>query len=157
MLHFWIVNRKGDHVPITPHVAILADFSSPLFPDGLIEETLQTLRLLFPGTDSDAKKWFRKISSSQKLDSCAIKCGRLRAEERHIDKFKFWRDRLIILKQLFDENEPSTLSQWWCDRRKRVQWYTFWVAALVLALTVFFGLVQSVEGALQVYKAYNPA
>jgi hypothetical protein len=26
----------------------------------------------------------------------------------------------------------------------------------VLCLTIFFGVVQSVEGALQVYKAYHP-
>jgi hypothetical protein len=34
-----------------------------------------------------------------------------------------------------------------------VQWYTFWVAALVLGLTIVFGLIQCVEGALQVYLA----
>jgi hypothetical protein len=27
---------------------------------------------------------------------------------------------------------------------------------VVLVLTIFFGLVQSTEGALQVYKAYHP-
>lgn len=31
--------------------------------------------------------------------------------------------------------------------------YTFWVAAVVLALTIFFGVVQSIEGAIQVYYA----
>jgi hypothetical protein len=73
-----------------------------------------------------------------------------------MENFHFWHDRLIILKQIFDEAEPDTLTQWWHDRRKRVQWYTFWVAALVLALTIFFGLIQCIEGALQVYKAFNP-
>jgi hypothetical protein len=48
------------------------------------------------------------------------------------------------------------LYQWWYDRRRRVQWYTFWVAALVLFLTVFFGLIQCVEGGLQAWKAFNP-
>ena len=40
-----------------------------------------------------------------------------------------------------------------------VKWYTFWVAALVLALTVFvfFGLVQCVEGGLQAYNAFYPS
>jgi hypothetical protein len=90
------------------------------------------------------------------LDSKAVKCGRLKAKDRQIENFGYWHDRLVILKQFFDEAEPSTLSQWWCDRRKKVQWYTFWVAALVLALTIFFGLIQCVEGALQVYKAFYP-
>ena len=85
-----------------------------------------------------------------------MQCAYLRAEDRQIENFKFWHDRIVILKQFFDEAEPSTLAQWWYDRRRGVQWYTFWVAALILILTIFFGLVQSVEGALQVYKAFNP-
>ena len=91
------------------------------------------------------------------MDSRAVKCGRLKTEDRQMEKFKFWHERLVVLKQFYDEAEPSTLSQWWFDRRKRVQWYTFWVAALVLALTVFFGLVQCVEGGLQTYKAFYPS
>jgi hypothetical protein len=70
--------------------------------------------------------------------------------------FTFWHDRLVILKQVFDETRPSTLSQWWSDRCNGVQWYAFWVAILVLALTIVFGFVQCVEGALQVYKAFHP-
>lgn len=38
-------------------------------------------------------------------------------------------------------------------RRDGVQWYTFWTAIVVLILTVFLRLVQSVEGAIQVYEA----
>ncbi|KAH8598536.1 hypothetical protein B0O99DRAFT_44298 [Bisporella sp. PMI_857] len=129
---------------------------STLFPAGLIDETLRTLALLFPGTDKGCKKWFMKLSRSQNLDPKAIKCGRLRVDDRRIENFQFWHDRLVTLKQLFDEAEPETLTQWWCDRRKRVQWYTFWIAAMVLALTIFFGVVQCIEGALQVHKAYNP-
>lgn len=57
----------------------------------------------------------------------------------------------MMLKQAFDETQPKTMRQWWYDSRNGVQWYTFWVAMLVLVLTVVFGLVQSIEGALQVY------
>ena len=62
-----------------------------------------------------------------------------------------------MLKQEFDMAEPSTVAQWWNDRRNRVVWATFWVAAMVLFLTVFFGCIQSIEGGLQVYKAYHPS
>jgi ABC-type Fe3+ transport system permease subunit len=62
-----------------------------------------------------------------------------------------------MLKDVFDEAEPRSLAQLWYDRRKRVQWYTFWVAVLVFVLAVFFGLVQSIEGALQVYLAFKGA
>jgi hypothetical protein len=61
-----------------------------------------------------------------------------------------------MLKQAFDEATPMKMSQWWHDRRNGYQWYTLWVAVFVLFLTVFFGMVQSVEGALQVWKAFHP-
>lgn len=129
---------------------------SQIFPDGLVKETLQTFALLFPQSDKCTLEWFNKLPYSLRLDRGVVKCGQLRADDRQVEKFKFWHDRLIILKQIFDESRPSTISQWWSDRRNGVQWYTFWVATLVLFLTTFFGIVQSVEGALQVYKAYHP-
>lgn len=58
-----------------------------------------------------------------------------------------------MLKQVYDEAQPKTLRQWWHDRRNAVQWYTFWVAVLVLILTVVFGLIQSIEGAIQAYTS----
>jgi hypothetical protein len=100
--------------------------------------------------------WFKKLSSHVKIDPRLIKCGHLRADDRQIENFTFWHDRLVILKQVFDEARPRTLSQWWFDRRNGVQWYTFWVAILVLTLTIFFGFAQCVEGALQAYKAFHP-
>jgi hypothetical protein len=87
------------------------------------------------------------------LDPLARECGQLKVKERQIENFEHWHDGLVILKQVFDEAEPSNIKQWWYDRRRRVQWYTFWVAALVLGLTILFGLIQRVEGALQVYLA----
>jgi hypothetical protein len=125
-----------------------------LFPEGLVEETLRTLALLFPGNDPDGKKWFMRLPSGLNLDQNAINCGYLKTDDRQIEHFKFWHDRLAILKQVFDEAQPKTISQWWYDRRNGVQWYTFWVAVLVLALTIFFGVIQSVEGGLQVYISF---
>src|ERR1700743_985159 len=121
-----------------------------------MEETLRTLALLFPQSDKEVTKWLSKLSPSLCLDSRLGFCGHLKADDRQIENFKFWHDRLVILKQVFDESSPRTLSQWWCDRRNGVQWYTFWVAILILMLTIFFGMVQCIEGALQVYKAYYP-
>lgn len=125
----------------------------------MIEETLQTLALLFPEYDKDVEIWFqKKYVDNQKrkklpLDPLARECGQLKSEERQIDNFVFWHDRIVMLKQAYDEAEPSGVLQWWHDRRKKVQWYTFWVAALVLGLTIFFGLVQCIEGGIQVYYA----
>lgn len=84
-------------------------------------------------------------------------CRRLGADAREIENFRYWHDRLVVLKQVFDEMEPGSIAHLWNDRRRRVQWYTFWTAVLVVLLTLFFGFVQCVEGALQVYKAYYPS
>jgi hypothetical protein len=125
-------------------------------PEGLAEETLRTLALLVP-----SKPWTRAWITKQAafknhlLDHQILHCGPLTTDNRRIEHFKFWGDRLVTLKQVFDEARPRTLAQWWHDRRNGVQWYTFWVAVAVLVLTVFFGLVQSLEGAMQVYASFK--
>jgi hypothetical protein len=131
--------------------------NNPLFPQGFIDETIRTLSLLFPEYDKKSRKWFKAQRNKYGLDEKASTSGHLTTEERQIERFVFWHDRLGILKQVFDEAEPSTIAQWWRDRRRRVQWYTFWVAAMVLALTIFFGMIQCIEGGFQVYKAYYPS
>ncbi|KAK8029749.1 hypothetical protein PG993_011040 [Apiospora rasikravindrae] len=123
-----------------------------LLPDGLAAETLQTLALLCPSKDRETSRWLSRLPS---LDKRLGHCGRLKTELRQIERFRFWRDRLIMLKQAYDETQPKTLTQWWHDRRNGVQWYTFWVAVLVLVPTILFGLIQSVEGALQVYASFK--
>ncbi|KAH0541247.1 hypothetical protein FGG08_004252 [Glutinoglossum americanum] len=154
--HLRMINEDTE-VAIFHHVTFLENQQSSILPDGLADETLRTLTLLFPQAEVHTRKWFQKLAPSLNLDCRVIKRGQLRADDRQIENFHFWRDRLIILKQVFDEARPRTISQWWCDRRNGVQWYTFWVAILVLALTICFGLVQCVEGALQVYKAFVPS
>ena len=144
-----------------------------MFPDGLADETLRTLALLFPQSVFSKsrgrprfrggrlqQRWFTNLREKTRkhciVDSRLALCGNLLAEDRQIERFWFWRDRLIILKQAYDDATPSTLSQWWYDRRNGVQWYTFWVAILVLIITTSLSALQCVEGALQVYKAYIP-
>ena len=130
--------------------------NSCFFPERFVQETLDTLALLLPEYKKETRRWFRTQQTKWPiLDADATKCGQLYTEKRQIENFTFWHDRLVILKQVFDEAEPNTIAQWWNDRRRKVQWYTFWVAVLLLALTVFFGLVQSIEGALQVYTAFR--
>ncbi|KFY45317.1 hypothetical protein V494_01007 [Pseudogymnoascus sp. VKM F-4513 (FW-928)] len=135
--------------------------SCDVFPKGLVEETIRTLALLLPEHDGDVEKWFYSHESKIEkrgrlpLDPLARECGQLKAEARQIEHFQYWHDRLVILKQVFDEAEPKSIKQWWRDRRRGVQWYTFWVAALVLALTIIFGLVQCIEGGLQVWLSYK--
>lgn len=131
---------------------------SPVLPAQLLAETLQTLSLLFPLNDKRTKKWLKKHTGSERFDKALSTCVPLplQINERQLENFHYWHDRLVILKQAFDQSRPSNISQWWYDRRNGDQRSTFWVAIIVLVLTIFFGLVQSIEGALQVYKAFHP-
>ncbi|KAK7979836.1 hypothetical protein PG989_012293 [Apiospora arundinis] len=149
------------------HVSFLEYNHNALFPDGLVDEILRTLALLLPEAQfgrrsrGAGRKWLRQTrlreADGRVLDMRLAHCGNLQMEERQIEHFTYWRDRLVILKQAYDDATPRTIAQWWHDRRNGVQWYTFWVAILVLVLTAFLGLVQCVESALQVYKAYVPS
>ncbi|KAK0616494.1 hypothetical protein B0T14DRAFT_538411 [Immersiella caudata] len=127
---------------------------SPL-PRTLIRETLNSLALLFPSTDKRTRDWLQGQAKQHCIDPQLGKCGSLLMQGRRTENFSIWHDRLVILKQAFDDSQPATFSQLWLDRRNRVQWYTFWVAVLVFAMAMFFGVVQSLEGAMQVYLAYK--
>lgn len=121
----------------------------------LLDETLRTLALLFPQNNKKTRAWLSSKSVQQEVDPLLGKCGSLRSRDRRLERFSTWHDRLVILKQAYDESRPQTISQWWWDRRDGVQWYTFWVAILVFAFTLFFGMIQSIEGAMQVYLSYK--
>ncbi|KAK3312519.1 hypothetical protein B0H66DRAFT_570804 [Apodospora peruviana] len=142
------------HVGFLRHHTGLND---PVFPEGLAEETLRTLTLLFPqsGDRHAARRWLSKQMLTEVLDPAILQCGTPRAHDRRFEKFAFWHDRLVMLKQAFDESSPRGLRQWWNDRRNSVQWYNFWVAIMVFATALFIGLVQVVEGALQVYLSWK--
>jgi hypothetical protein len=163
-IKFEWTNNLADHLRMTDdktveifhHASFLKHVKHQLFPEGLLEETLRTLSLLFPPHDTDTEKFFQELDRSTVLDKQLTQCRQLQLDQRRIETYRFWHDRLVLLAQAFDQSRPATLSQWWHDRRNGVQWYTFWVAIVVLFLTIFFGMVQSIEGALQVYKAYHP-
>ncbi|KAI0417924.1 hypothetical protein F5X98DRAFT_363439 [Xylaria grammica] len=129
----------------------------PLFPPGFVDETLRTLALLIPQNDRTTQEWVAAQIDDHDLDPLLCECGSLTTQDRRFEHFRYWNNRLVVLKQALDESRPQTLAQWWFDRRNGVQWYTFWVAILVFLVTIFFGLVQSVEGALQVYLSWKGA
>jgi preprotein translocase subunit Sec61beta len=134
-----------------------------------VDETLRTLALLFPQAQfsnhrrarGSRRKWLQSLRARYLekeeiiIDPRLALCGTPHGEDRQIERFHFWRDRLVVLKQTYDDATPKTLGQWWHDRRNGVVWYTFWVAILVLIVTTFLSVVQAVEGALQVYKAFE--
>ena len=129
------------------------------------------MALLFPqaefghlvGLSKRKRKWLKaardewKDKSGCRIDQRLSSCGTLPADSRQIETFYYWRDRLVVLKQTYDDATPRTVKQWWFDRRNGAQWYPFWIALMVFVVATFLGLIQVIEGALQAYKAYYPA
>ena len=153
------LNEDLGTISIYHHVQALrgllhAKSPNQALPDRLLLETLQTLALVISRSNRDCKKWFEKRHAKHPED---IDHGAGDVEllywARAPEKYKFWGQRLITIKMAYDASEPKNLGQWWYDRRRRVEWYTFWVAVLVVFLTIVFGLIQSVTGVMQVYYA----
>jgi hypothetical protein len=96
-----------------------------------------------------------------KIDMNLCNIGHFKAghASRRLENFKFWHDRLESLKDAVDEaTSPSkALLKALSDRKQGDRWLNSWVALVAIGLTLFFGLVQSIEGAIQVFKAYHPA
>lgn len=134
-----------------------------MFPNGFIQETLDTVKLLFPDTNRRAKKWLENELRTNPLlstvDHGLLKCGHFAAKHpsRRLEHFQFWRDKLGALAEGVDEVTPpaKALLKALKDRKKGDRWLNLWVAIVAIGLTLFFVLVQSIEGAIQVYKAYH--
>lgn len=141
------------------------DYNSDLYPQELVEETLNTLALLFPqsefgnSTRSPRKKmkFLRTLRTRSHIlvDQRLGHCGTLRTQTRQFESFTFWHDRLAILKECYDDATPRTLSQWWHDRRNGVQWWMFWVVIFLFLVSTPLAVIQCIEGAIQIYKAYD--
>lgn len=127
------------------------DSTNALFPAGLVEETLNILALLFPKGHVELKKWYVTRGRDNIIDEASMSC---KARERDIGKFRHWHDRLVALLQRLEHPRQTTLKQAWFDRRNGAQWYSLWFA---IGLALLFGLIRSIEGAIQVYKAYQDA
>jgi hypothetical protein len=156
--HLEVVDVQGETtVMIFHHAAFLNNQGNSLFPEGFVDETLQTMALLFPQNKwyARTKLWYRRNLAPTVTDADeGVLSVRASSTVLQIGEYRYWHDRLVRLKLVYDQAKPRTVRQWWNDRREGSQWYALWV---VLGFTVFFGLVQSIEGALQVYKAYHPS
>lgn len=93
----------------------------------MVEETLTTLAILFPGTTA---YWLRantaRTTSEPSYDTSFHTVCRLplRPNQREIKYFHHWHDRLVVLKRVLDESEAkrhlTLLSR---ARRDCMRWY----------------------------------
>lgn len=111
-------------------------------PAKLLDETNRTLDLLFPSWDRGTKRMM------QRLD---LDFHRVHHRERVLDlkHFPFWRDRLLQLYEDVYLAPPEGWSQLWYDRRDPQKFWTFWVAFVVLGLTVIGTIAALLQAALQ--------
>lgn len=101
--------RKEDNTLFIFHYASFLNYQrqNPIYPAGLIDETLRTLGLILPRSDKETRDWFIKKQISHNLDPEAVNCRSLSRDERSIDSFIFWKQQLIDLKQAHDEIKPN--------------------------------------------------
>jgi len=87
---------------------------SLIFPDGLIEETLDMLALPFPESDRKVRRRLlekqRANSTQTAVDSASTQCGNFRPGYpfRRLRRFQFWRDRLVLLEEAVEEATPTS-------------------------------------------------
>ncbi|RDW91551.1 hypothetical protein BP5796_02716 [Coleophoma crateriformis] len=159
-----LILEDGDRsIKVFSHVSFLElHRDCDIFPPGFVDETIRTLALLLPSNDKETRIWFykeqKRCSNQSSIDSKAIDCRPVNSINRQFQKYNFWHDRLVMLNEAFNDPNPKSMRQLWLDRRRPAEWYSFWYAIfLIVGLTLFFGLVGSIEGGLQVYKAYHPS
>ena len=111
-----------------------------LVADSVLAETIQSLDLLFPHWDFQTNKLLKEhgqsfhqvgpFPSSRRLNLC---------------DFEHWRDRLAELYEEVYCCPPASWAQLWADRRNPQQWYTFWIALLILLLTIVSTIASIVQ------------
>ncbi|KAF3761980.1 hypothetical protein M406DRAFT_265359 [Cryphonectria parasitica EP155] len=143
-----LLRPEKDEVFVFHHASFLLSQKGDLFPAGLVEETLSTLALLFPKGDVEVQKWYDRQGNDNLLDRAVLSCDQ---RHRDIEDFQYWHDPLVTLLQRFEHPRHINLRRAWFDRRDGAHWYSLWAA---ITLTVFFGLLQSIEGGIQTYRSY---
>jgi len=148
-------NRKSQILAVYKHKIYLlnhlkSEDGCPI-PKEVLEETLDTLNLLFPFGHSSTKKllYRENLSGFYGLGSYN------RDRELDLTRYKYWREELCELIEASNE-PPRSWRQLLIDRRNMMDWAAFWIAVMVLLLTlvsISCNIVQTVY----TVKAYNMA
>jgi hypothetical protein len=120
-----------------------------------LEETMKTLTLLFPGWDLKSTQHLVQLQKDLQLDPALTQNHFDTPISRVLSDYKFYGSRLDLLNSGFESGKSANIRQLFWDRRNKQQWYTLWIAVAVFILTVFFGIIQSVTGIMQVYASFR--
>ena len=115
--------------------------TNSIFPDGLLDETIRTLDLIFPFGDDRTKAY---LEAEGYVFYGLTLPRHSRYTRADLNEFDYWGDRLAILYDLL-EQPPSTLAAMSYDRRNPMQWWTFWLAVFFSIMTLSFGVAGGVN------------
>ena len=87
--------------------------------------------MLFPQWDTATQKLLQKHNQTFHYMVPFVGPNRL-----DFSDFHFWKDRLIELHEVVYCAPPESWKQLWLDRRNPHQYYTFWIALIVFALSL---------------------
>lgn len=104
---------------------------SEVFPRDFLLDTIRTLDLLFPYGDKSTENWLE--SENQPFHRTSSSYMQARASK--FEEFRYWRPQLLELYDIY-QRPPVSILQMWHDRRNPMQWYTFWLAALIAILSI---------------------
>ena len=101
-----------------------------MLPRRLVEETIDTLNLLFPPYHSSTTKFLQK--EKKRFNNLGL-CGR--DPLHNLDEYDYWRAKLLELIKVFDE-PPKRWWQLWRYRRNKAEFAQLWIAILVVMITI---------------------
>lgn len=109
----------------------LTGMSRLLLPLEVLKETMLSLDLLFPFWDS------RTVAFLESEKQTFHEYGPFDVTKTlTLMDFDHWRDRLLELHEEIFQSPPVSWAQLWRDRRNPQQFWTFWVAMMILFLTM---------------------
>jgi hypothetical protein len=144
------LDRSSRTLHIYPHKVCLINHLewSNLFPKDFLLETIRTLELLFPFGDRSTELWLEQKNQPFHRTSSSY----MQARASRFEEFSYWKPQLLELYHAYQQ-PPTSVLQMWHDRRNPMQWYTFWLAALIAVLSIVFGSLGTYIGFKQIELA----
>ena len=137
-----LYDRPTATLHLFPHKICLISHldSGNVLPKDFVAETLRTLDLLFPFGEEDTRKYLDQTGQTFYRTS-----SRDLSRATDFGEFRYWHKRLVVLHGVFNQ-APRSILQLWYDKRNPLQWWTFWLAALIAILTIAFGVISAYTG-----------
>lgn len=106
----------------------------------LLNETIQSLNLLFPHWDPETNKLLKQHGQTFQQQGPYDLPASL-----DLSEFDHWRDRLLEIHDVVFQSPPASWRQLYRDRRNPQQFWTFWIALIILALTFSSTVLTAVQ------------